>query len=444
MANRVRRREIHQRVKQRVPRRLCGAVMAALVLAAPVALTPLAPTHAVASDRPDTLPNAVVTWDIHAQNAIFEIARQPPTTASRSFAIVQGAVYDAVNSIAGTPYEPFLIAPASRRGDSTPAAVATAAYRVLLWMFPAQADTLGALYEGSLGAIPDGPSKDGGIAVGEATAAAMIEARSDDGAFDVSKTWPVGTDPGEWRPTPPGFLQTGGWFASLEPFVVADAAAYRSPGPPRLAGAAYARDLNEVKRLGSATSRARTQDQTEAAIWWDDPRQVEWAIKRQLATTHRLSTLQTARLFAMVDIAAADALIACYEEKRSWGLWRPVTAIPLADTDRNPATRADVDWAPLRVTAPSPEYPSGHACYTSAVTSALRTYFGRDDLTFSAFSVASGTTRSFDNLSAAMTELKGARVWAGVHYRFASDDGERLGAVVARDVLDDAFGRRGH
>jgi PAP2 superfamily len=437
MANRLRNQGINDGTR----RGWCGAIMAALLLTVSVGLTPHAAPRAAASEHPDAPPNPVIAWDIHAQNAIFEVARQPPTTASRSFAIVQGAVYDAVNTIAGTPYEPYLVAPPSRPGDSTPAAVATAAYRVLLWMFPAQADALGAQYAESLAAIPDGPAKDGGIAVGEATAAAMIEARVDDGAFDPSRTWPVGTDPGVWRPTPPNFLQTGGWFPTLEPFVVPDASAYRTPGPPPLASAAYARDQREVQRIGSATSKARTRDQTEAAIWWDDPRQVEWSIRRQLATTHRLSTLQTARLFAMVDITAADALIACYEEKLFWGLWRPVTAIPLADTDGNPATRADPGWTPLRVTAPSPEYPSGHACYTSAVTSALRTFFGRDAITFSASSAASGTTRSFDRLSTAMAELMGARVWAGVHYRFASVDGERLGAVVARDVLDNAFGR---
>jgi hypothetical protein len=400
-------------------------------------------TTAAAQARPTATPNAVITWDIHAQTAIFEVARQSPTTAARSFAIVQGAVYDAVNAIAGTPYEPYLIAPRSRPGDSTPAAVATAAHRVLAWLFPDQADSLRAQYHESLAAIPDGRSKRGGIAVGEATAAAMIDARRDDGAFSDA-TWPIGTAPGQYRLTPPGFLQAGAWFATLEPFVIDDPGDYRTPGPPALAGAAYARDLNEVKALGSATSTVRTADQTEAAIWWDDPRLVEWAIIRQLATSHRLNTLQTARLFAMVDIAAADTLIACYREKKFWSFWRPVTAIPLADTDGNPATQADPAWTPLRTTAPSAEYPSGHACFTSAITTGLRTFFGRDNLSFSASSADSGTTRRYDSLSGAMAELVEARVWAGVHYRFASEDGDRLGAAVARDVLDDAFARRGN
>jgi hypothetical protein len=404
-------------------------------LTVPVAVAPAAAQAGSAAT-----PNAVITWNTHAQTAIYEVARQSPTTTTRSFAMVQGAVYDAVNAIAGTPYEPYLIAPRTRPGDSAPAAVATAAYHVLLSLFPDQAESLRAQYDESLAAIPDGRSKRGGIAVGEDAAAAMIAARRDDGAFSDA-TWRVGTAPGEWRPTPPDFVNVGAWFATLKPFVIRDAGDFRTPGPPPLTSAAYARDLNEVKALGSATSTVRTPDQTEAAIWWDDLRLVEWEIKRQLATTQRLGTLQTARMFAMVDVATADTLIACYQEKKRWSFWRPVTAIPLADTDGNPDTAADPDWTPLRVTAPSTEYPSGHACYTAATMAGLRKFFGRDDLSFSAHSTDSGTTRHYDSLSKAMAELVEARVWAGVHYRTAAVHGERLGATVARDVLRREFGR---
>ena len=412
------------------------AIVGALALAGSVAFV-AAPARAAATSTP----NAVVTWNVHAQTAIYEVARQSPTATARSFAMVQGAVYDAVNAIEGTPYEPYLVAPRSRRGDSAPAAVATAAHHVLLSMFPAQAESLRLRYDEALAAIPDGRSKRGGIAVGEAAAAAMIAARRDDGAFSDA-TWKVGTAPGEWRPTPPGFLQVGAWFAFLKPFVIRDPADFRTPGPPALTSARYARDQNEVKALGSATSTVRTQDQTEAAIWWDDPRLVEWEIKRQLATTHRLGMMQAARMFAMVDVAAADSLIACYQEKWLWSLWRPVTAIPLADTDGNPATAPDPAWTPLRVTAPSTEYPSGHACFTSATTMAMRRFFGRDNLRFSAHSADSGTTRHYDSLSVAMAELMEARIWAGVHYRTAVVDGERLAATVTRDVLGREFGRR--
>jgi hypothetical protein len=412
------------------------AVMTALALTAPVAFTP-----AAAQAQPAATPNAVITWNSHAQTAIYEEARQSVTATSRSFAMVQGAVYDAVNAIAGTPYEPYLIAPRARSNDSTPAAVATAAYRVLLSLFRDQAEPLRAQYDESLAAIPDGPSKLRGIAVGEAAAATMIDVRRDDGAFS-DELWTVGTEPGQWRPTPPGYLNVGAWFTILTPFVVRNPDGFRTPGPPALTSAAYARDLNEVKYVGSATSTVRTDDQTEAAIWWDDPRLVEWEIKRQLATTHRLDTLQTARMFAMVDLAAVDSVIACYREKKYWSFWRPVTAIPLAGTDGNPNTAPDRDWTPLRITAPSTEYPSGHACFTAGTVAGLRKFFGRDDLSFSAYSADSGTTRHYDSLSEAMAELVEARIWAGVHFRTATEDGQTLGEAVSREVLGREFGPR--
>ncbi|WP_249998378.1 vanadium-dependent haloperoxidase [Actinoplanes sp. M2I2] len=400
-------------------------------------LTILAPP--AASARPAS-PNAVLAWNVHAQTAIFEVARQSPTAGARSFAMVQGAVYDAANAIAGVPYEPYLVAPPARRGDSTPAAVAAAAYRVLLSLFPAQAEALRVRYDETLAGVPDGAAEQRGVGVGEVTAAAMIAERQNDGAF-AAATWPVGTAPGQYRLTPPGFVQAGAWFAALKPFAI-DPADHRVSGPPALTSAAYARQLNEVKAIGSATSTLRTQDQTEAATWWDDYRQVEWSIKRDLAADHRLSSLETARLLAMADVATADAMISCYAQKRQWSFWRPVDAIPLAGTDGNPATVADPAWAPLRVTAPSPEWPSGHACYTSAIMTALRKFFGRDNLSFSAYSADSGTTRHFDSLSSARNELMEARIWAGVHYRGAVVQGDRLGAAVTRDVLAHEFGRR--
>jgi hypothetical protein len=408
------------------------AVVAVLALTALALTVPVAVTPAAAQAQSAAAPNAVITWNAHAQTAIYEVARQSPTTTARSFAMVQGAVYDAVNAIAGTPYKPYLVAPRTRPGDSSAAAVAAAAYQVLLSLFPGQAASLRARYDEALAAIPDGRGERGGVAVGEATAAAMIAARTDDFS---DATWRVGTEPGQWRPTPPDFLQVGAWFATLKPFVISDPDEFDTPGPPALASAAYARDLNEVKAFGSATSTVRTPEQTEAAIWWDDPRLVEWEIKRNLATTYRLGNLQAARMFAMVDMAAVDTLIACYREKKFWSFWRPVTAIPLAGTDGNPATSADPAWTPLRTTAPSTEYPSGHACFTGATMGGLRTFFGRDNLSFSASSADSGTTRHYDSLAEATAELLEARIWAGVHYRTAAVDGERLAKSVTREVL---------
>ena len=412
------------------------AVLAALALTGPAVLTPGA---AQAGTTPAA--NAVITWNAHAQTAIYEVARQAPNVTGRSFAMVQGAVYDAVNAIAGTPYQPYLIAPRSRRGDSADAAVASAAYHVLRSLFPAQADALTAQYDAALAAVPDGRSKRGGIAVGEQAAAAMIEARRGDGAFGDG-TWNPGTAPGQWRPTPPTFAQDGAWLADLRPFVIDSAAGYRTAGPPPLTSARWARELNEIKALGSATSTVRTVDQTQAALWWHDRRLGEWEIKRGLARSQHLGTLQTARMFAMADIANADALTACFNEKKHWNFWRPVTAVQLADTDGNPATTADPAWMPLVVTPPFPDHTSGHTCSTSAIMLALRTFFGRDDLSFSAFSADSGTTRSFTSFSQALAEVVEARIWAGVHFRSADVQGVQIGTRVARDVLAREFHRR--
>ena len=386
-------------------------------------------------------PNAVVIWNNNAQTAIYEVARQGPYVAPRSFAMVQGAVYDAVNAIAGTPYRPYLVSPRTHRGDSPDAAVATAAHRVLVSLFPDQAAGLDTMYATSMAGIPAGRSKEGGVAVGTQAADAMIAARVNDGAFGP-QTWTVGTAPGQWRPTPPAYASDGAWVGELRSFVIPRNDMFRTAGPPALTSRQYARDLNEVKAVGGTGSTVRTQDQTEAARWWHDRRLTEWEIKRQLAQTQHLSTLQTARMFAMADVANADSLIACFNEKKYWSFWRPVTAVQEASADGNPATTGDPAWMPLLVTPPFPDYTSGHTCSTSTIMTVLRAFFGRDDIAFSAYSADSATTRSFPSFSAALDEVVEARVWGGVHFRTADEQGVRIGEGVAWYVLSHEFQRR--
>jgi hypothetical protein len=341
------------------------------------------------------------------------------------------------------PYQPYLIAPSARRGSSVDAAVAAAAAGVLVALFPARADTVRTQYDAALAAIANGPGKRGGITVGERSAAAMIAARTGDGAFGTG-AWNVGTAPGQWRPTPPGYAQDGAWFGDLRPFVIPDAAMFRTAGPPALTSRAYAEDLNEVKAVGSVTSTVRTLDQTQSAIWWHDRRLTEWAMKRQLAETQQLSTLQTARMFAMVDITNVDALIACYSEKKFWNFWRPVTAVQQADADGNPATTGDPSWMPLLVTPPFPDYTSGHTCSFSAITRTWQRFFGRDDIATSAYSADSGTVREFGSFSSALAEVVEARIWGGVHFRAADVEGVKIGNGTARYVLAHEFQPRHH
>jgi hypothetical protein len=388
-----------------------------------------------ASDRDA---NAVITWNIHAQTAIGDVAGQEPWVQSRSFAMVQGAVYDAVNAIAGAPYEPYLVVPHADGTESAEAAIATAAHRVLVVLFPDQRSALRAQYDSFLAGIRAGRAKQRGIAVGEQAAAAMIAARENDGAFE-GETWAVGAGPGEWRPTLPLFASRGAWVAHHAPFVIPSASMFRTAGPPALTSRAYARDLEEVKRIGSARSTIRTADQTEGALWWHDFRITQWEINRQVARHQRLDLVKTARLLAMVNVATADAHIACFDEKATWGFWRPLTAIRLADTDGNSMTTADRDWTPLVSTSPTPEYASGHSCATGAAMTALAQLFGRDDIPFSAFSPASGTRRRFARFSQAIAEVIEARIWAGIHFRTSDVQGAKIGVQVGRHVFRNAF-----
>ncbi|MGH9191670.1 MAG: vanadium-dependent haloperoxidase [Acidimicrobiales bacterium] len=347
-------------------------------------------------------------------------------------AMVQGAVDDAVNAIDGG-FEPYLVAPPAKRWYSTDAAAATAAYGVLVSLLPAQQAQLGVLYQASLDAIPDGRAKNGGIRVGEAAAAAMLAARADDGRFGPFR-FPVGTEPGEWRPVLPAFVNDpNGWVARVTPFLIEGPEQFRSRGPHALTSRRYAKEFAEVKAIGSLTSASRSADQTDASRFWAENAVAMWSrIARQLSTERHLGSVDNARLFARLFLTGADAAIVCWEDKADWGFWRPITAIREAATDGNPATEADPEWLPLLNTPPYPDHPSGHNCLSSSVVSTLRDFFGTDKATFSATSATSGTSRSFTRFTQALDEIIDARVWSGIHFRTADEQGATIGKQVAR------------
>jgi hypothetical protein len=412
---------------------LAAAVACAAVLAAPVA-----------SARAD----AVTDWNGYASTAIVVTGLQPPPVAVLSFAMVQGAVYDAVNAI-DRSHRPYLVQPRARRTDSTDAAAATAAFRVLVGLFPGQASTLQPLYDASLAAVPDRPrgAKAGGIAAGEAAAAAMLANRANDGRFGPF-TPVYGSTPGIYRPTLPLLnVDPAPWVANVRPFVVPDAAMLRTAGPNPLTSRAYARDLNEIKDVGALHSTSRTADETDAAIFWQDHAFALWnRVFRALAARYHLDAADSARLLATTNLSAADAAIGCWNDKYHWNAWRPITAIREADTDGNPATTADPDWLPLfdpstpvanlpaLVTPPFPEHPSGHNCAAGSIVRTLQYFFGTDKVAITATSNKSGTTRSWRRLSDVRDESIDARVWGGIHFRTADIQGARLGRTVARYV----------
>jgi hypothetical protein len=376
--------------------------------------------------------DTVTEWNLNATNALMMSAGQPPQQSVPHMAMVQGAVYDAVNAIDGG-HEEYLLSPrAGAPFDSKEAAAATAAYRVLVHLVPAQQSALEALYAASLAEVPDGLAKTRGIAVGEAAAAAMIAARTDDGRFG-SFRFAVGFEPGVWRPVLPAFVNDpNAWLKDVKPFLIRSPSQFRSNGPLALTSRKYAREFTEVRSLGSATSTTRSADQTLAARYWAENPPATWSrIFRTLAAQQGLTLVENARMFAMLYLTAADALISVWDDKAYWAFWRPITAVQEADTDGNSGTEPDAGWLPLIATPPYPEHPSGHTGLSGSIVKTLQQFFGTDKVAWSDTNTA-GLTRSFTRLSQAIEEIIDARVWSGIHFRTADEQGARIGRQVAK------------
>jgi hypothetical protein len=258
-------------------------------------------------------------------------------------AMVQGSVYGAVNAI-DRRHRPYLVTRMAKPEASKEAAVATAAFRVLDALFPAQHVTLQAQYNSSLGAIPDGPLKDAGIEVGNAAADAMLAEGHDGRLGPIPPLPPDG--PGFWEPllTPDGapILDPSPWVALAQPFLIESSSQFRTDGPSALTSAAYTEDFNEVKELGDVHSVTRTAEQTHIAVFWQSNPAATWnGVARRLAEERQLDVTDSALLFALLDLSAADASINCWNDKYYWGFWRPIAAIREAETDGNPATEPD-------------------------------------------------------------------------------------------------------
>jgi hypothetical protein len=396
---------------------------------------------ASASARADT----VTDWNAHAVQALVGTAGQSPTVSTIHLAMVHGAVYDAVNSI-DERYEPYLLEVRARDWYSKDAAAATAAYKVLSAIVPAQQPALQGLYDASLAGIPAGRARDGGVMVGEVAAAAMLAARSNDGRGGAYR-FPAPatpTDPwavGQWRPVLPAFgNDPGAWVKDVKPFLVRDATRFGGPPPYALTSKRYAREFEEVKAIGALNSTTRTADQTDQARFWAEGPQPWTRVARQLAIDRGLRSSETARMFAMLYTTGADSLISVWCGKAQYLFWRPITAIREADRDDNPATHPDTAWAPLINTPGYPDQPSGLSSVSAAMGEALERVFGQR-VRFSATSVSSGTTRSYRSFDDAVDEVVDARVYSGIHFRKADEDGAEVGEHVADHGLDRYFER---
>jgi hypothetical protein len=393
--------------------------------------------------------NAVTDWNQVAVSTLVAFpapAGGAPTALQINMAMTQGAVYDAVNAIE-RKHQPYLLATRYPNG-SKQAAVATAAYAVLSNIvstvpasitFPNQQNLLDSLYtqyKTYLNTIPDGPAKTAGINAGNAAANAMITARQNDGRFGPSP-WTMATGIGYWDPLLPNGtspLDPTPWVANVRPFLIQSSSQFRTDGPNALTSTAYAEDFKEVKALGSANSTVRTSDQTHIAIFWQSaggPAFLWNGVARNLVAQYGSNVRDSALLFAMMNLSAADAAINCWNDKYYWDFWRPWTAIHQADQDGNPDTEADPSWAPL-LTAPYPEHPSGHMAGDGAHLEVLQTFFGTDKIAFDVTSTQfGGETRHYERFSNALKEITSARVWAGLHFRTADVQSRILGRKIA-------------
>jgi len=386
----------------------------------------------------------VLRWNDILLDAVRTDKTAPPV-ASRAMAIVHTAIYDTVNSI-DREYTPYQTMVDVHPRASKDAGVASAAYETLVALFPAQKATFDARRVSSLAEVPDGRAETDGINAGKSVAAAILARRAADGSSSTV-TYTSGTNPGDWQPTPPALASPllPQW-PDVTPWTMRSGTQFRPGAPPALNSAKYAADFNQVKEIGSATSTTRTADQTEIAKFWANGSGTStppghWnVIAQTVAESQHNSLEENARLFAMLNLALADAAIVSWDAKYEYDLWRPVTAIRQADTDNNTKTTADASWTPLLVTPPFQTYTSGHSTFSGAGAAVLKAFFGTDRVSFTLPSETSGVAdRSFNRFSQAAAESGMSRIYAGIHFNFDNtaglDSGKRLGNFVAANFL---------
>jgi hypothetical protein len=418
-------------------RRIATAVAAATLLAATLGGT-------ASGARGGADPAVIRDWNATMVATIVTDAGKGNAEGIFWYSFVQAAVYNAVQGITHR-YELYKWDVRGPRAASPEAAAATAAYRVLMYYFPASETRLNAAYAASLDRIPDGTAKAQGISYGELAAARLIQLRTGDGRnapilFDV----PLAA--GVWRPTPPGngaFLIP--WLSQVRPFTLNSSSQFRPGPPPGLTSATYTTEFNEVKELGSKTSATRTPPQKETALFFSDiaigPMQ---AALRDLALRHELDISDSARLFAAADLSASDSGIAAWDGKFHYGWWRPITAIRLADDDDNDDTVADTGWESLINTPPYPDYPSGLCNLMGAVGRTLTRILGTTNIDLYITSVAAGTpgsplTRHYVSAADLNHDAINARVWSGIHFRTADVVASQMGTQIGDWAMDHYF-----
>jgi hypothetical protein len=377
------------------------------------------------------------------------IAKTSPLVTTRVGAIVQSAVFDAVNGIE-RKYQPVHVAPNAAPGASRRAAAVQAAYGTLVGLFPAQKPALDAKLADSLNAIGSPSARENsvsiarGIAWGNTVAAAILAWRAGDGFTPAPAPFFGLTGVGQWRSTPPGLLPAAApQFATMNTWVLNSQSQFRPPGPPALNSPQYREDFEETRLMGSIGSLLRTADETLACNFWNASTVTYFwnSLGARLAQQNNLNFTEEARLLADVNLALADAGIACWDAKYHYLFWRPITAINLADTDGNADTTVDASWIPMLITPNHPDYPSGHSTTSGAAIQVLSGWFGAETSFWIDADAMPGVVRAFANFAAARDEIAIARIFSGIHFRTACEDGFATGAQVGQFVLDNALQR---
>ncbi len=371
--------------------------------------------------------DVVTDWNL---TALAASEASSPQVSNRAMAITHAALFDAMNAITRS-HTPYLIQPAALPDTSKEAAGAGAAHGVLVWLYPAQKSLLDNALKATLDKISDSAAKDKGTALGKLVADKYIATRSNDGADRKLNYTPVG-GAGHWRATPPGYqpFATVLW-AEVTPFVLKSPTELAAPGPLPLDSAQYAKEIDEVRRIGARDSKERSADQTAAAIFSLIRGSEMWnGAARAAATAQSTGVMENARIFALMNMAMADAIGAGWAIKRQHPLWRPITALREATVNAAPS------WEPLLLTPPHPDYVSGHCINSGAAAHTLALLFGNDGVKFSAtYGGGGGLMRSFSGFAAAEKEIEDARVWAGIHTRTADEHGSQLGHKIAELVV---------
>ena len=390
---------------------------------------------------PDTTPDQVIQWNQELQQVLVAPGAQPASIhPTRTLAITQIAVYDAVTGILGGG-EPLLVHLHGPRSASAQAAAAAAARTALDALLPTQQPAIDAFFQSSLKQLGSGKHVERGIRFGNEVAHAVLAARANDGAAATPPVFTPASGPGEYQLTPPAFAPAGFTQTSrVTPFVLESARQFRPARPPALTSAKYAADFNEVKSLGELNSTTRTVDETAIGRFWGAaPIWIVWnQIADQAAGGFGNSLQRNARMFAALNTTLADSAIALYDAKYAYHRWRPITAIIAADQG-NPNTLADPNWVPLTNTANDPSYPGAHATFSQAAATVLEDLFGTDVFSFSLTNPSVGLTRSFESFSAASNEASDSRIFAGQHFRYDEQAGQTLGSQVADFVVDHAL-----